>query len=78
MAKSAAKAGKGQPQKLGFFRRITKYFKEVGAELKKVTWPTRQELVKYTGVVLVFIMVFAVVIGAMDLGLTSLLKWIIG
>lgn len=78
MAKSVAKSGKGQAQKPGFFQRIFRYFKEVGAELKKVTWPTRQELVKYTGVVLVFIAVFAVVIGAMDLGLTSLLKWIIG
>ena len=56
--------------------RIRKYFKEVGGELKKVTWPTKKELINYTGVVIVFVLVFAVVIGAMDWGLSSLLKLI--
>lgn len=58
--------------------RIRQYFREVGAELKKTTWPTKKELAKYTGVVLAFVAIFAVIVGLMDLGLTELLKLIIG
>lgn len=58
--------------------RIRQYFREVGAELKKATWPTKKELAKYTGVVLAFVAIFAVIVGLMDLGLTELLKLITG
>ncbi|QWT56251.1 preprotein translocase subunit SecE [Christensenella sp. MSJ-20] len=56
---------------------MKRYFKEVGAELKKTVWPTKKDLVKYTGVVLAFIVVFAVVVGAMDFALVELLNLIV-
>lgn len=59
------------------FVRMKRYFKEVGAELKKTVWPTKKDLVKYTGVVLAFIVVFAVVVGAMDFALVELLNLIV-
>ena len=43
------------------------YFKEVVAEVRKLTWPTRKELVSHTGAVLAFVAVMAIVIGVLDL-----------
>ena len=42
------------------------------AELRKVIWPTRNELVTYTIVVLVFVAFIMTVVGFLDLGLTKL------
>ena len=42
------------------------FVKEVMAELKKVAWPTRQEVVAYSIVVLVSVIVIATLIFAMD------------
>jgi len=42
------------------------FFKEVMAELRKVAWPTRQEVVAYSIVVLVSVVVIAAIIFAMD------------
>ena len=42
------------------------FFKEVIAELKKVAWPTRQEVVSYSIVVLVSSVVIAALIFGMD------------
>ncbi len=53
---------------------LIKYFKEVWNELKKVSWPTRKDTIAYTVSVLVFIVIFAVIIGLFDLGLTNALK----
>lgn len=53
-------------------RSPAKYVKDVFAELKKVTWPTRKELLTNTGAVIAFIVLMAAVIGLMDLGLSEL------
>lgn len=47
------------------------FFKEVVAELRKVAWPTRQEVVGYSIVVLVSVIVIAAIIFAMDLAFTK-------
>ena len=49
-----------------------RFFKDIVSELKKVTWPTGKELIKYAGAVIAFIIVLAVIVGLMDLGLSSL------
>lgn len=36
------------------------YFKQIKGELKKVKWPTKKEMIKYTISTLVFIIIFAV------------------
>lgn len=54
------------------------FFRELSAELKKVSWPNRKELVNHTIVVLVFVLAFSAVIGLIDLGLmTPLFNWMI-
>lgn len=56
---------------------ITRYFRETRAELRKVTWPTREEAVKLTVVVLVTILVMAVLLGVLDFVFAKLLDLII-
>ena len=47
--------------------RILKSFKDMYAELKKVTWPTRKELMNYSLIVVAFLVVMGVVILGIDL-----------
>jgi preprotein translocase subunit SecE len=46
--------------------KIAKFFKDVVRELKKVSWPTRKELWRYTVIVIVTIVIFAVLLGVYD------------
>ncbi|MDN5352500.1 MAG: preprotein translocase subunit SecE [Clostridiales bacterium] len=45
---------------------LGKYLKSVRSEIKKVTWPTREDVLNYTAVVLVMVFVAAIAIGVMD------------
>ena len=47
------------------------------SELKKVTWPTRKDLISYTTVVLIFMVIMAIVVGVLDLGASRLISLII-
>jgi preprotein translocase subunit SecE len=42
------------------------FVREVIAELRKVIWPTRNELITYTGVVIVFVVAMAAIVALMD------------
>jgi preprotein translocase subunit SecE len=55
---------------------IGKYFREVISELKKVSWPSRNELINSTIAVIAVVIVFAIVVGIIDLVLGQLLKLI--
>ena len=46
--------------------KVFSFFKECGTELKKVTWPTRDDVVSSVKVVLVSTIVIAVILGALD------------
>lgn len=52
--------------KKGVFSRLSLFLREVITELRKVIWPTRKELITYTGVVLVFVLIMASIIAAYD------------
>ncbi len=58
--------------KLG--QRIKKFCKEYWSEIKKVSWCSPKETAKATGIVLVFIIVAALVIGLLDLGFAKLIN----
>ncbi len=51
---------------LGWFARLSLFLREVIAELRKVIWPTRKELIAYTGVVIVFVVIMAAIVALMD------------
>ena len=59
-----------------FGQRIKKFFKEYASEIKKVSWYSAKDTAKATGIVLVFLIVAAVVIGLLDLGFTKLIQHI--
>ena len=56
-----------QPEKkVGFFAKAKKSSKASLNELKKVHWPTKKELITYTNVVLVTVVVVAALIWVVD------------
>lgn len=57
--------------------RIASAFKNMVAELKKVSWPTRKELINYSVLVLVFVVAMAVLIGLLDLGSSALVQLLV-
>jgi preprotein translocase subunit SecE len=61
-------ADRGAPRekKLNFFARIALFIRQVFAELRKVVTPTRKELLKFTGVVLGFVVVMMAVVYGLD------------
>ena len=52
--------------RMSIFGRIALFIRQVVAELRKVIWPTRKELVTYTIVVIVFVAIMATIVAAMD------------
>nr|WP_221244223.1 preprotein translocase subunit SecE [Cryobacterium roopkundense] len=52
--------------KRGPFARLSLFFRQVIAELRKVVTPTRKELLSYTGVVLVFVVIMMAIVSAFD------------
>ncbi len=48
------------------FKKIRVFFEQVRAELKKVSWPKREELSRSTSVVIVMILIMAGIIGLLD------------
>ena len=57
---------------------IAKPFKNTWRERKKVTWPTRENLIKSTLLVLTFMVFMGVVIGLLDMGSTEVVKLLSG
>jgi preprotein translocase subunit SecE len=54
--------------RVGLFGRLFRFFREVVAELRKVIWPTRKELLTYATVVVVFVAVILTIVGLLDTG----------
>ena len=54
------------------------FVRQVIAELRKVIWPTRHELVTYTTVALVFILVLVAIVTSLDDGFTKLILAVFG
>lgn len=46
--------------------RVKKFFREVKAEMRKVSWPNKKELIAYTGVVFISVVLIAALIGLID------------
>ncbi|MGW5053324.1 preprotein translocase subunit SecE [Actinokineospora sp. NPDC004072] len=83
-ADAADRKGRATPARdrkdtrVGFFGRIGRFLREVVAELKKVIWPTRKQMITYTAVVLVFVAFMIAVISGLDLALGKGVFWLFG
>lgn len=62
---------------VNLLERARRYFRGVYSELKKVHWPTRREILTYTLVVLVAVVIVAVLIWVFDILLSRVLQLII-
>ena len=62
----AVTAVKKDDTKLGFFKRIAKWFREMRSELKKVVWPTRKQLINNTVVSVVVMLISALGVWGFD------------
>jgi preprotein translocase subunit SecE len=71
--KAAAKDGK---KKRGdrpmLFARVALFYRQIIAELRKVVWPSRNDLTTYTTVVVVFVAVIMALVYGLDTGFSSL------
>lgn len=56
---------------------IVNYIKECFAELATVTWPTKNQAVRLTGIVLVFCVIVAIVLTLVDYGFNTLYTYIL-
>jgi len=60
-----------------YFGTWIQFFREVRVELGKVTWPSRKQTLGSTAVVIIFVFMIALFLGAVDLGLSSLIRLIL-
>jgi preprotein translocase subunit SecE len=60
------------------FEKIRKFFSEIIAELKKVTWPTRDELKESTKLVIIATFVVTLFVGLVDQLLTLIIRRLLG
>lgn len=75
--KKADKSKKTGPTRNPFVF-VWNYLKQVVAELRKVIWPNRKQMIGYTTVVLVFLVFMVALIGGVDFGLAKLVMWVFG
>lgn len=68
----------GSPNKTGFFPGVMLFLRQVIGELKKVVTPTRKELIRYTLVVLVFVVVMIAIASVLDFAFGAGAMWLFG
>ena len=80
MAKTATKTAKRSADRPSRnpIAYVWNYLKQVVAELRKVIWPNRKQMVSYTIVVLVFLAFMVALIGGVDLGVGKAVMWVFG
>lgn len=76
--KAPKKEAKKRSKEPGFLGRIFAYFKAVKIELHRVTWPTKEELINYTLVVLGTLLFFGVLIYLLDSLILPAFIWLSG
>ncbi len=60
-----------------FLRRVQQFFREVLAEFRRVSWPSRADVASSTVVVVVVVFVLAFFLGAVDVGLSRIVETIL-
>ncbi|HOZ37155.1 MAG TPA: preprotein translocase subunit SecE [Anaerolineaceae bacterium] len=53
-------------EKPNIFQRIKRWFKETAGELRKVSWPTREEAIALTRIVLIVTIIMSAILGILD------------
>ncbi|AGK99236.1 preprotein translocase subunit SecE [Clostridium pasteurianum] len=67
-------SGKAEKIKESPLKGLINFFKELKAETKRITWPSKFDAKKATAVVTVFCAIYVVIIAILDLGFINLFK----
>lgn len=67
---------KKKEKKKGMGQRVAQYFRDVKAEMKKVSWPGRDKVVASTVVVIIVVVFLTLLIGILDVIFVQLVKWL--
>jgi preprotein translocase subunit SecE len=73
-----ANAKKERAARRSPFARMALFVRQVIGELRKVVTPTRRELLSYTGVVLVFVVIMMAIVSGLDFGFSALVNFLFG
>ncbi|MCL7376346.1 MULTISPECIES: preprotein translocase subunit SecE [unclassified Streptomyces] len=68
----------GKRGKKGPLGRLALFYRQIVAELRKVVWPTRNQLTTYTTVVIVFVVVMIGLVTVIDYGFQNAIKYVFG
>ncbi|AVZ74734.1 preprotein translocase subunit SecE [Streptomyces lunaelactis] len=68
----------GKRGKKGPLGRLALFYRQIVAELRKVVWPTRNQLTTYTTVVIVFVVVMIGLVTVIDYGFQEAVKYVFG
>ncbi|MDI9883955.1 preprotein translocase subunit SecE [Streptomyces sp. HNM0645] len=68
----------GKRGKKGPLGRLALFYRQVVAELRKVVWPTRNQLTTYTTVVIVFVVIMIGLVTVIDYGFQAAVKYVFG
>ena len=77
-AKTARKPRKAGDRSANPFVFVYNYLKQVVAEMRKVIWPNRKQMLTYTSVVLAFLAFMVALVGLADFGLAKLVLLVFG
>lgn len=59
-------------------RLVIEFLSESRFELRKVVWPTRNETVRATGVIMLVVVLLSLILALIDLILSSAVRWLLG
>lgn len=76
--RDTAKGGRGRPTPGGGRTSPALFYRQVVAELRKVIWPTRKELITYTTVALVFVLIMVGIVLALDFAFGRIVLQVFG
>lgn len=74
----APRPARGKDVRLNPVQRIARFFRQIVAEMKKVVWLTRKDMINYASAVIVFVAVVMAFVTLVDLGIGSLTKLVFG
>ena len=61
----------------GIIEKIVQFFREVRIEIKKISWPQRNETIASTSIVIIIVLVIGLFLGIVDVGLARIIKIIL-
>lgn len=61
----------------GIIEQVAQFFREVKIEVKKISWPQRNETIASTSIVIIIVLIIGIFLGIVDVGLARLVKLIL-